>query len=234
MHINSLILNIVILILFNNNLLAQEESFSINELIGKTAPKNSNNTYKLRGEVYECFSKMKKAALEDSIKLKVVSAYRSYDHQQRIWNRKFKRFKSYGMSDSLAVNKILEYSTIPGTSRHHWGTDLDIVMETNQKVSKLLITSNFDNNGPFYKLKKWMDANAEKFGFKLIYTNDPNRKGFKYEPWHYTFHATANKMLDSYIEQKCITKIDLHKNLGSPTISKKKLNEYLNKNIITR
>ena len=25
-----------------------------------------------------------------------------------------------------AINEIIRFSTIPGTSRHHWGTDIDI------------------------------------------------------------------------------------------------------------
>lgn len=232
MHLKSLLTILLLFFSFTTNLMAQEEVFTINELIGKTNPKNSDNPYKLRGEVYKAFKQMQQAALKDSINIKIVSAHRSYEHQQRIWNRKFKRFKSYGMSDSLAVEKILEYSTIPGTSRHHWGTDIDIVMTTPLIVNKLLIASNFQENGPFYRLKKWLDKNSEQFGFKLIYTNDPNRKGFHYEPWHFTYYPTSKKMLETYEQKKCIDYITLEGNLGHLTISKTRLLKYLENNII--
>lgn len=220
------------LFLISTQLLAQQENFTINELIGKTIPKNSDNPYKLRGEVYLALKDMQQAALKDSIEIKIVSSFRTYEHQQRIWNRKFKRFKSYGMTDSLAVEKILEYSTIPGTSRHHWGTDIDITMNTPLKINKLLLTSNFKENGPFYLLKKWMDKNAELYGFKLIYTNDPNRKGFHYEPWHYTYYPTSKKMLEAYEQKNCVEHITLEGNLGYLTISKIKMHNYIENNIL--
>lgn len=203
-----------------------QEQFSIEELTGRVAPKNSNNPYNLRGEVYTAFKKMQQAARKDSIEIKVVSAFRSYEHQQRIWNRKFKKFTNAGLSDTLAVKKILEYSTIPGTSRHHWGTDIDIVQKTNQKINSQLLTSNFDEDGPYIKLKKWLDNNARKFGFKLIYTNDPNRKGFYFEPWHFTYFPTSSKMLIAYVEKNCFDTIDFHNNLGHSALTKKELEFY--------
>ena len=220
------------LLLITTNNYAQEEEFSIKELIGKITPKNSNNTYKLRKEVYDSFILMQKAALKDGIKIKIVSSYRSYNHQQNIWNRKYNHFKSLGLSTNTAVNKILEYSTIPGTSRHHWGTDIDIVMETNKKVSKLLLTSNYENNGPFNKLKKWMDKNANNYCFKLVYTNNPNRSGFNYEPWHYTYYPTSEKILEQYVSKRCISYIDLKNIKGNNILTPQKINSYLKNYLI--
>ena len=53
----------LVLLLCTNIAVAQDEDFSIDELIGKVVPKNSDNPYKLRGEVYDAFIKMQKAAL---------------------------------------------------------------------------------------------------------------------------------------------------------------------------
>ena len=225
MNIKNLIAGIGLLLFFNSNY-AQEEDFSVKELTGRSEPKNSKNPYKLRGEVYEAFEKMRKAALQENIAIEVVSAFRSYEHQQRIWNNKFKKFTASGLSDSLAVKKIIEYSTIPGTSRHHWGTDIDIVQKNNVKVKGKLLSTNFHDNGPYIELKKWLDINANKFGFKIIYTNDPNRKGFKYEPWHFTYYPTSKRMLACYIEKNCFEKIDFKNNLGSSAFSKKELDFY--------
>ena len=210
---------------------AQEETYSLEELTGRVAPKDSENPYKLRGEVYNAFVLMQQAALKDSIEIEVISAYRSFAHQRRIWNNKFKKFTASGLTDKQAVQKILKYSTVPGTSRHHWGTDIDIVQKVDQKISSYLIASNFNENGPFYELKKWLDTNASNFGFEIIYTNDPNRLGFKYEPWHFTYMPTASKMLECYIEMDCFHNIDFENNMGHSALNKEELNFYFENHI---
>ena len=57
---------------------------------------------------------------------------------------------------------------------------------------------NFHGDGPYVKLKEWMDINAEKFGFCRPYNNNSKRKGFKYEPWHYSYAPIAIPMLEAY------------------------------------
>ena len=222
-----------IFLLFSaNTLFCQEEVFSFEELTGKVLPKGSDNPYKLRAEVYEAFLKMSEAAKKDNIQIEIVSGYRSFDHQERIYNRKYKKYTEQGLTPEAAIEKIIEYSTIPGTSRHHWGTDIDIIQNTIVKPKNLLIASNFEGNGLFCPLKEWMDTNASKFGFKLVYTNDPNRKGFKYEPWHYTYISTSEKMLNSYIKQDVIVKIFNNNLVKNRLKSKKFVNKYLKNNIL--
>jgi len=101
--------------------------FSREELIGKGNPKLFGEGFLLRKEAFDAYTKMCEAALKEGIKIKAVSSYRNYDHQNRIWTRKYKRFTKEGLSPIQAIRKIVEYSTIPGTSRHHWGTDIDII-----------------------------------------------------------------------------------------------------------
>ena len=71
---------------------------------------------------------------------------------------------------------ILTYSSMPGTSRHHWGTDMDL---------------NKDNNGYFatgegLKVYEWLQAHAHEYGFCQPYTpKGPNRpEGYNEEKWH--------------------------------------------------
>ena len=162
------------------------------ELIGKGQPKLFGDAYKLRKDAYESFLKMKNSALKDGIDLLVVSSYRDFYHQIRIWDRKYKLFTQQGLTN-IAIAKIIEYSTIPGNSRHHWGTDLDIIDGNPKQPKNVLLTRHFDENGHYYKLKQWMDKNANSFGFYLVYTNNPQRKGFKYEPWHYSYKPLSKK-----------------------------------------
>lgn len=176
-------------------------SFSKNEIIGKQVPLGGNsNPYKLRSEVYEAFTRMQKAAQKEGVKIAIISGYRSYDRQLYIWNRKFNRYKKQGLSDSKSAKKIIEYSTCPGTSRHHWGTDMDIVQQVEKMPKQLLVAKNFNNKGAFCELHQWMQRHAADYGFYLVYTNDKNRTGFSYEPWHYSYRPTSIKILKKALE----------------------------------
>ena len=211
----------------STRLFAQQESFSTEELIGKTLPKNSNNPYKLRSEVYDAFLTMAAAAKKENIDIQIVSAFRSYERQKQIYDRKFKRYRAQGLDTLATVTKIIEYSTIPGTSRHHWGTDIDIIQKVANPPKNLLVASNFENDGPFCPLKEWMDTHAKSFGFKLVYTKRADRKGFKYEPWHFTYYPTSEKMLNAYLKGDIIEKIKKNNTLKNEFI-----NKYLKYNIL--
>lgn len=172
--------------------------FSVNELIGKANLQTVGKGYKLRKEVAMAWQELEKAALAAGFRPYVVSSYRSYDHQNGIWNRKYKRYRSQGLSHEKTIEKIIEYSTIPGTSRHHWGTDLDIIDAKRGIPSNPLSERNFAKGGSSYGFKLWLNENAEKFGFYEVYTHVEGRKGFKYEPWHFSYKPVAQKMLAAY------------------------------------
>ncbi len=177
----------------------QPLSIPADQLIGKGAPILIGDEVQLLPEVLIAFDKMQSAARAEGIELKIVSGYRDYEKQKEIWNRKFERFTEMGLSPTEAIKQIIEYSTIPGTSRHHWGTDIDVVDE-NAKLEgdDLLVPRYFEEDGPFFSQKKWMDQHAESFGFYLVYTNHKDRKGFAYEPWHYSYRARSFEFLEAY------------------------------------
>mgnify|MGYP001816559270 FL=1 len=159
--------------------------YSILELMGKTDIELVGKGINLRPMAHDAFVEMKKAAYSDGIDLKVVSSYRNFSRQEAIWERKYDRYtEEDGMAPLEAIDKIIEYSTVPGTSRHHWGTDVDIVDGYRKVEGDVLVPSKFESGGPYEDFKKWMDENANTFDFLLVYTNNPKRKGFKYEPWH--------------------------------------------------
>ena len=169
-------------------------------LIGKGSPKLVGKNYALLPEADKAFREMSAAAQKQGITLKVVSSYRSFEKQKIIWNRKFLRFKNKGMSDGAAIAKIIEYSTLPGTSRHHWGTDLDIIDAGPAEEGDVLLTEKFHGNGPYNTLREWMEMYAQDYGFLLPYTKDELRSGFKYEPWHYSYAPKSIPMLMQYLE----------------------------------
>ena len=208
------------------------EMIDRDELLGKGSPLlTKTSTYRLRPEAAIAFEEMKAAALKDGIKFQVVSSYRDYNHQNRIWERKYKRFRESGLSHLATINKIIEYSTIPGTSRHHWGTDIDIVDATPGVTSRLLVPSKFHGSGPFCKFKEWMDAHANSFGFYLVYTDTYDRKGFKYEPWHYSYKALSLDYLKAYQALDIKSQLQAANLLGSEYFTDSFIERYLKENV---
>ncbi len=211
---------------FSNN------NIPYDELIGKGNPKLFGDGYKLRKDAHQAFIKMKTEALKENIKIQVVSSYRDFNHQNRIWTRKYNRFIKQGLAPKNAINKIIEYSTIPGTSRHHWGTDLDIIDGNVKQPKNVLNEEHFHGNGPFCKLKEWMDIHANNYGFYLVYTNNANRKGFKYEPWHYSYKPLSKQYLIDYQKLNLIEILKQEKLIGSEHFTENFIKNYINQNIL--
>ncbi len=171
-----------------------------NLLIGKGNPKLVGENYALLPEADEAFREMSAAAQKQGIKIKIVSSYRSFERQKSIWNSKFSKFKSQGMTNEKAIAKIIEYSTLPGTSRHHWGTEIDIIDAGPPAEGDVLVSQKFHDQGPYDALRAWMETYAHDYCFFLPYTQDKKRTGFKYEPWHYSFATLSKPMLKDYLE----------------------------------
>ncbi len=176
-------------------------TFTRSQLLGKGNPDIVGDSYtsKMHKDAKAAFLKMKKAAAADGITIEVVSAYRSFQRQKEIYEGKYTRFTNQGLTPSQAIEEIIEYSTIPGTSRHHWGTDIDIIDgNASPRPKSVLQPELFHGKGPFCKLKEWLTTNANSFGFYEVYTDNANRKGFKYEPWHFSYAPVSKPMLDAY------------------------------------
>ncbi|RXG12408.1 D-alanyl-D-alanine carboxypeptidase-like protein [Leeuwenhoekiella aestuarii] len=210
-----------------------QETLDKDQLLGKGSPKLvERNGYRLRPQVAAAFDKMTAAAQQDGIGIQVVSSYRDYAHQNRIWERKFKSYTGNGMRDLEAIKKIIEYSTIPGTSRHHWATDLDIIQSGTGVTSNVLDPDKFHGTGPFCELKAWLDKHAESFGFYEVYTNDYGRKGFNYEPWHFSYAPLSAGYLQQYTRLDIAQILQQEKLLGSDAFTAAFINQYKTENIL--
>jgi LAS superfamily LD-carboxypeptidase LdcB len=84
------------------------------------------------------FLRLRAAAARDGIELRPYSSFRGYDAQARIWDAKYSgRATLYdidgrprdraGMSEDEVIWHILDWSALPGASRHQWGTEIDVV-----------------------------------------------------------------------------------------------------------
>ena len=209
--------------------IAQEKSLSKNEIIlltGRGTPNLYGQGYDLIKEAADAYIKMKVAAAKDGFELKVVSSYRSFDRQLAIWNRKFEINSKEGMDPLENIKKITEYSTIPGTSRHHWGTEIDLISAQPKVDGDVLLANLFEGEGPYAALKSWMDANANSYGFFLAYPKDSLRKGFKYEPWHYSYKPKSKYFLKNYLTIDLKNIFLSHEILGKEIFDEKFIQEY--------
>ncbi|WP_190811408.1 M15 family metallopeptidase [Flagellimonas sp. S3867] len=209
------------------------EDYSVDELMGKADIDLFGEGINLRREAYEAFKEMKKAAYTDGFDIKMVSSFRDFYRQEGIWERKYLRFtEDDGMEPLDAIDKIIEYSTIPGTSRHHWGTDIDIINGYPKVTGDVLVPEKFEAGGPFEDFKLWLDENSEKFGFYLVYTNEPKRRGFKYEPWHYSYAPISIPMLTAFRKVNILKLLQNEDFLGCEHFTSGFLKSYIQDNIL--
>mgnify|MGYP000361024788 CR=1 FL=1 len=114
------------LLLANKLMHTQEINTEI--LIGMDDSRIVSDTILLEKETYSAFIQMKDAAEKDGIIIKLVSGFRDFYRQQMIWNNKYRKFTNeFSLDGPTAIKEIIRFSTIPGTSRHHWGTEIDII-----------------------------------------------------------------------------------------------------------
>ena len=201
-------------------------------LIGQGSPLLQGDGYALAPDAHLAFQEMSAAAEKQGIKIIIVSSYRSFERQKQIWNKHFSSYKKRGISDEQAILKIIEYSTIPGTSRHHWGTEIDIIDAKPKMEGDVLLTHKFHDQGPYNELRLWMESNANMYEFYLPYTHDEKRSGFKYEPWHYSFAPLSRRMLKQYLTldlPKMITTAGLG---GSDLFDKNYLKNYTDSHVL--
>lgn len=159
-----------------------------------------NNKIYLRKETYEAFLKMKEEASKEKIDLKILSGFRSFDYQKKdIWEKKWngdtlvagKNLLKTIPDELKRMQKILEYSAIPGTSRHHWGTEIDINS----------VNLSYFNSEKGKKEYNWMNENASKFGFCQPYNKKDAinpRTGYSEEKWHWSYLPISKDLTNKY------------------------------------
>jgi len=159
---------------------------------------------RLHAQVVTPFLQLRRAALADGIDLIPVSSFRDFSRQLAIWNGKFsgerpmydasgQKLDGNSLSPGERVDAVLLWSALPGASRHHWGTDVDLV-DGNADTAGLkdkLTQPAFASGGPFASLARWLEANAARFGFFKPFQG--LRSGVQPEPWHFSFAPTAEQ-----------------------------------------
>ncbi len=223
----------LVLLMTPRDIRAQDKDFSMGELMGKEDIELYGEGINLRKEAYDAFIEMRDAALSDGIDIEIVSSFRSFDRQVAIFERKYARYTEDDSMEPIdAIDKIIEYSTIPGTSRHHWGTDIDIIDANGKTEGDVLVPEKFEPDGPFGALKAWMDENSEKYGFYLVYTDESKRRGFKYEPWHYSYAPLSVPMLTTFRKRNIMLYLEKEDFIGLEHFTTGFIKTYITDNIL--
>jgi len=190
---------------------AAEEGFSL-----ISSKYTSKTGIYLRTEVYNAFIAMRDSALKEGITLTIVSATRTFEHQKAIWENKWNgrqyvggKLLNVAYPDEVErALVILKYSSMPGTSRHHWGTDIDI----NSVDPAYFKTANG------IKVLAWLEKNAPSFGFCRPYTpfGETRSKGYQAEEWHWSYIPIACRFQQAYPKQ--INNLDIEGFDGDETV----------------
>jgi LAS superfamily LD-carboxypeptidase LdcB len=156
----------------------------------------------LQPDAARAFVALRAAAQPAGIDLAAASSFRDFKRQLAIWNDKFlgrrPLLDRQGapldpalMTTGQIVSAILHWSALPGASRHHWGTEIDVIdraaLGDGRKAQ--LVPAEYAADGVFAKLDRWLTQHAESYGFFRPYDRD--RGGVQPEPWHLSFAPVA-------------------------------------------
>ena len=157
-------------------------------------------------QVVEPFLAMKADAARAGIEIAITSGFRDFFAQERIWNMKWRgerplydtagRVREHAaLAPRELIEAILCWSALPGASRHHWGTELDVVdraaVAADYRVQ--LVPSEAAPGGPFHRLHCWLDEHMSRYGFFRPYRTF--RGGVLPEAWHLSFAPVAEPAL---------------------------------------
>ncbi len=158
--------------------------------------------YALR-EVMENYLSLKEKASQNGWHLILVSGYRTFYSQRRIWNNYDKSYENMkSLSEKARVRAIMSVVSVPGLSRHHWGTDLDISEET---LRGQLVKIQPDTPKKVIQFYQWMEQNAPQFGFCKVYLGD--RGAVVDEPWHWSYFPFSRVYAGQILEIRNFSKI---------------------------
>jgi LAS superfamily LD-carboxypeptidase LdcB len=160
----------------------------------------------LHPQAAAAFLALRRAAEAAGHDLAPVSAFRDFNQQLVIWNAKFRGERALldrdgtpldarTLSAEQIVRAILHWSALPGASRHHWGSEVDVFdrAAVASGVRPRLLPSEYARGGVFEALADWLSAHAADYGFYWPYDRD--RGGVQVEPWHLSFAPLASTLL---------------------------------------
>lgn len=161
---------------------------------------------RMQAEAAAAFEALRCDAAAAGFELAIASSYRSFERQCLIWNGKVRGERTVHddtgspidiaqMTPQQLLHAILRFSALPGTSRHHWGTDIDVydAAALPQGYALQLNPAEVAPGGMFDALHCWLDqrmAAGESRGFYRPYATDTG--GVAPERWHLSYAPLAS------------------------------------------
>lgn len=177
----------------------------------------------LHANIVNDFVALQSAAASAGFDLCIASSFRDFNRQSAIWNAKFSNKRVVlnkaqqavelnSLSDIEKCTAIMLYSALPGASRHHLGTDLDIFDKSavSDDYELQLTPDEYQHGGPFAELSQWLDTHLAEFGFYRPYQHDLG--GVAPELWHISHIAQSEQLmrhLSVEVLHYCIKESDL-------------------------
>jgi len=175
-------------------------AFNSMELTGRAAThvcESADVQCVLHAQAAEALIALRNDARQAAIEVKVVSAFRDFNRQLALWSAKFSGQRvlldrsGQPLQDNLYENELIDailiWSALPGASRHHWGTEVDL-MDAGAVPAGYrprLTPADYHPGGCFERLGGWLDSNMARYGFFRPYATD--RGGVQPEPWHLSY-----------------------------------------------
>ncbi|BBS88000.1 M15 family metallopeptidase [Aeromonas media] len=180
--------------------------------------------HRLTAATAAAFNDMQVAAAYEGFNMQAASSWRGFERQLAIWNGKWRGERplldadnqpldALQLDDMERLHAILRWSALPGTSRHHWGTDLDIYDPDSLPVGTRLALEpwEYEAGGWFADLGEWLGDHMTDFGFFLPYAKPLDAaQGVAYEPWHISFAPESGEQrLDPDALALCLQQADI-------------------------
>lgn len=173
-------------------------------LVNLPCPFSTNHF--LQEDALTAFQSLQQCAVKNGFNLQPASSFRDFQRQQLIWNGKFSGERKvhddegHGLDLTLLddwqkCQAILRWSALPGGSRHHWGTEIDIFDPDllPQGQSLQLEPWEYEKGGYFFELSEFLAENLAHFDFTLPFMQQPIGKKIGREPWHISYLPLAER-----------------------------------------
>jgi len=179
----------------------------------------------VHADALTAFLDMKADAARAGIDLAITSAFRDFAAQQRLWDMKYRGERPIcdadgnardftSLSGEALVDAIMCWSAVPGGSRHHWGSELDLIdraaMPEGYRVQ--LVPAECAPGALFHPLHCWLDTHLAHYGYFRPYGTF--RGGVRPEPWHVSFEAVSLPALGALTREILADAIEASDMLG--------------------
>lgn len=173
-------------------------------LINLPTPHSSNHF--LQSKATKAFQGLQQSAVKNGFNLQPASSFRDFARQQLIWNGKFNGERKVHddagnaldlsqLDDWQKCQAILRWSALPGASRHHWGTEIDIFDPDLLPEGQVLQLEpwEYEKGGYFFELSEFLTENLPHFDFILPFMQMSKNKKIGREPWHISYLPLAEQ-----------------------------------------